>query len=150
MDWEALVSVITKDEKQTQTLNWIFGNEFFVKASHAEALDLLRGWQNEGSLLICKFSFSRFVAEFRGRVRDVNGSDVQLFSDDVKSGLAIRLGSDLDFGYGDVPAFPEDLARSDRGLVVMFPKAATLGEPEVITFTEVPRERCQSRPAVKD
>src|SRR5689334_11949369 len=101
-----------------QTMNWIFGNRCFVKATREEALDLFRGWQSEGSLLKCDFGSSRFLAAFRARVREVDGSEVHLYSDDAKSGLAIRLASDLEFGYGDVPGSSEDFGLSDRGLVV--------------------------------
>lgn len=126
------------------TMNSIFANQCFVKATREEALDLFRGWQSEGSLLICNFGFSRFVAAFRTRVREVDGSDVQLYSDDAKSGLAVRLGADLEFGYGELPGSPDDFGRSDRGLAVFFPKAGAQGEPEVLTFTEVPSRIAQA------
>jgi len=105
-----------------------------VRAGRAEALDLFRKWAAERALLRCDFSFARFAACLRGRVRAVTDSEIKLLSDDTASELALRLPEGLEFGYGEPRGFPEEAAFFRSALLVLFPGE---GERDFISFTEI-------------
>ena len=104
-----------------------------------EALDILRKWHSEKSLVSCNLDCSRFATAFRGRVREVLPDLVRVWSDDTTAALALAITPDLEFAHGHPRALSEEAATSTPGLLVFFPPAGPGREPErdAIVFTEL-------------
>lgn len=92
-----------------------------MRAGLEDVLTIFRVWQSDKALLRCDFSFGRFAACFRVRVRDVSDSEIKLWSDDTFSELVLRVTPDLLFEYDDPRRFPEDAEVFSRGVEVLFP-----------------------------
>ena len=102
-----------------------------MRVGRSEAVDLLRKWRSEESLLRCDISLSRFAALFRVRVFLVDAVDVRLLSDDMTSEMTLRLSDDMEFEYEDPRGFPEDTAFFDSSLIMRF------GDGDFISFTVI-------------
>jgi hypothetical protein len=104
-----------------------------VRTGRPEAIDLLRKWVSDATLLRVYFSFSLFSLSFLGKVKEVSDTRLYFLSDDTTSELELPLPDNLEFGYGD------DRRSEGKGLagVTLFFPAEMGAQPDTISFFEV-------------
>jgi hypothetical protein len=103
-----------------------------VRAGLDDVLNMFRVWQSDAVLLRCDFSFDRFAACFRARVRDVADKEIKFWSDDTFAELVLRLTPDLLFEYADPRDFPEETVLFSRGVAIVLPAGNSISFLELI------------------
>jgi hypothetical protein len=66
-----------------------------------EAFDIFSKWFEERSEIRLQGSFPKFAFGLWGRILHVSQDEVVFISDDKRSETVLRLGPELEFGYGD-------------------------------------------------
>ena len=107
-----------------------------MKIGRPEAIDLLRKWEEEKTLIECVMEFPSFSTRLRARVSKVEPSRLRLMSDDTTSELALNLEPWLQFGYGDTRGL--EAADEFEGILVIFFRMGEGAEPsDRISLSEV-------------
>jgi len=109
-----------------------------MRMGRDEALDLLRKWLAEGTLLRCNFDLLVFAATLRARVRDVAPDRLELLSDDATSEVVLPLRPDFEFGYGEPAPRSVDAQDSVCGLVILLSPSGPGLDPDAVLLTEIP------------
>jgi hypothetical protein len=109
-----------------------------VRTGKPEALDIMRKWSSERTLLRCELRFMLFSFTLQGRIVSVSDNELRVVADDNLSDMMVRLYDEWEFNYGDTRNVPENVDTYDSVLVLL-PKSAKGDDPNPsrIAFVEI-------------
>jgi hypothetical protein len=105
-----------------------------VIIGRSDAVDLLRKWSDDGTLIRCQGSFSLFAFSSEGFIRRATESEVRLMSLDTRSEVVVQFKSDMEFGYDDNRVIEGVEKKFESCLVVFVPPIADGETQDTIAF----------------
>ena len=109
-----------------------------VRITRVEALDVLRKWFTEESLVRCEAGLSTLAFSIVGRIIKLDEREIKILSLDKFHEAAILFTEKMEFGYGDFRDLAEEGKHYDSSIVA-FPDGplAPQGEPDTIAFAVI-------------
>lgn len=105
----------------------------YVRIGKPEALDLLRKWSSERTLLRCDAAFMMVRFSLSGRISSLSDDILMLRSEDDKSEFSLRIYDEWTFEYGDTRNM--ESAKTYDSILVLRPNGIENGPR--IGFAEV-------------
>lgn len=91
----------------------------FISAGRDDAVRVVRGWADGGSLVRVELHFGPVVVGLRGRVRAATGDEWRVVTGDGGE-LAVRLAADCTFAFTDIRDLPSDPHAFSQMVVVFW------------------------------
>jgi hypothetical protein len=112
-----------------------------VRITRSEALDVLRKWFTEGSVVRCEAGLSTLAFSVVGRIIKLDEAEIKILSLDKLHETAILFTSKMEFGYGDFRSLPKQ-EKVYEAAIVAYPDGPVPpeGEPDTIAFAAIKDE----------
>ena len=101
------------------TASTTLDKELRVRMGRSEALDIIRGWREDGMLVRVEGRLRLFAFNLAGRVLSVAEDEVRILAADTRSEFVLRLTEDLHYAYGD-NRIVDGIAKQYRDAIVVF------------------------------
>ena len=105
-----------------------------LRTGRSEAIDLLRKWSLDKSLVRCQGSLSKIAFSLNGRISSVDDRELRIISDDTDSELVLRFTAEMEFGYADSRVVSGPEKQYESCLVVFFGPVPDEGTPDTIAI----------------